>query len=256
VVLGIVVFGVVVVGGDDDGGGAGAAGVAACRAGAGSGAGGGGSLPVADAGAAVVVGVLMAGPAAGAGAAGGAVVAVGFAFGGAGRSVSRIMAVTEPKPMTNAATHASGIRTARRRSLARKERRPCSASPCSRAVPSTSWNPAGSVGASPSSVAPTGPVASSMSGTPLTCRTITTMQCSFPWSILRNRGCRAFVPATADFGLRPNPYWGEMRRAARFPPIRTRPGERGIGSQSGRGGLAFRIRYPPFAARLKLRPLE
>ena len=146
--LGVVVLGVVARGGDDDGGAA-AGGATAWRAGAGSGAGGGGvgSLPTAGALAAVVVGILMPGAAAGAGAAGGAVVAAGFAFGAAGWSASLIMAVTEPNPMTNAATHASGITTARRLTLPRKERRPASASLCPRTPPSPSWNAAGSVGA-------------------------------------------------------------------------------------------------------------
>ncbi len=175
VVVGVVVLGVVVLGGGDGGGGVSGA---SAWAGAGSGAGGGGvgSFATARARAALVGGVVMAGAAAGAGAAGGAVVGTGFASGGAGRSVSLSTAVTDPKPTSRAATHASGTKTARLPSLAKNERRPASwsgardspsASPCPRSAPSLLWSAVGSVGASLPSVSPPGSVASSMRGTPL-----------------------------------------------------------------------------------------
>jgi hypothetical protein len=103
-------------------------------------------------------------------------VGTGFVFDSAGRSPSLSTAVTEPKPTSNAATHASGSTTARRPILLKKEQRPFSssaasiesqwASPCSTGAPSVSRSAVGSVGA-PSASCAAGSVASSKSGTPL-----------------------------------------------------------------------------------------
>jgi hypothetical protein len=171
VVVGVVVG--TVVGGNDDGGGGDSdapAGGAASGAGAGSGAGGVGSLAPAAL-AALVGGVVMAGRE------GGAVVGTVFVSGRAGRSPSLSTAVMDPKPTRNAATHASGITTARPPILAKKERRPSSssaawidsrwASSCRRCAPSVSGCAAGLVGAPSASRCAAGSVASSTSGTPL-----------------------------------------------------------------------------------------
>jgi hypothetical protein len=170
-----VVVGVVagtVVGGDDDSGGDfdASAGGAASGAGAGSGAGGVGSLAIAAL-AALVGGIVMAGRE------GGAVVGTVFVSGGAGRSSSLSTAIMDPKPTRNAATHASGITTARPPILAKKVRRPSSssaasiasrsASSCRRRAPSVSGCAAGAVGAASASRCAAGSVASSTSGTPL-----------------------------------------------------------------------------------------
>lgn len=174
---GVDVVGVDVLGGSDDGG-AEVSGASSCGAGADSGGGGGsvGSLATARVLAALVGGVVTAGAEAGAGAGGRAVIGTGFASGAAGWSVSLSTAVTDPKPTSRAAAHASGSKTARSPSLATSERRPApwsgardspSASPCPRGVWSPSWSAVGSVGASTPSISPMGSVARSMCGTPL-----------------------------------------------------------------------------------------
>ena len=175
---GIVVLGVVVVtvAEDDDGGAGGpsdsparGAGAGAASADTGSGAGGGSSLCTA-APLAPVVGVM-------AGAEGGAVLGTGFASDCAGLSVSFITAVTDPKPTRNAATHASGSKTARPPILEEKERPPSSPaagsmhsrgpSSCRCGTPAASRRSAGSVGAPSALCSAIGSVASSRSATPL-----------------------------------------------------------------------------------------
>jgi hypothetical protein len=110
VVLGVVVV-TVVVGADDDGG----AGIGG-GAGTGSGAGtGGGWLSTAGPLASELGGVVTRGAATDGGATGGAVVGAGLVSDCAGRSPSLSRAVTDPKPTSSAATHASGSKTARLR---------------------------------------------------------------------------------------------------------------------------------------------
>jgi hypothetical protein len=153
VVLGVVVVTVV---GDDDGGGGSAAPARGAGAGAASGAGTGSGaagvgLLATVALAALVGGVVMTGRE------GVAVVGTGFASDCAGLSVSFITAVTDPKPTRNAATHASGSKTARPPIFEEKERPPSSsaansidsrwASSSRRGAPFVSPSVAGSVSA-------------------------------------------------------------------------------------------------------------
>ena len=108
---------------------------------------------------------------------GGAVVGTVFVSGRAGPSSSLSTAITDPKPTRNAATHASGITTARPPIREKRERRPSSssaasiasrwASSCRRRAPSVSGCAAGAVGAPSASRWAAGAVASSTSGTPL-----------------------------------------------------------------------------------------
>ena len=161
VVFGVVVFGVFVVTvvvGDDDDGGAGYSAASALGGGAGAGgagAGGAGSFSTAGLLGAGAGGVVTAGAAAGCGATGAAVVGTGLVSDCAGLSVSFITAVTDPKPMSSAATHASGSKTARPPNLANKERPSSSAagradsaamSSCRCGAPPASGGPMGSVG--------------------------------------------------------------------------------------------------------------
>jgi hypothetical protein len=121
VVLGVVV--VTVAGDVDDGGGRDSDPARGAGAGAGSGAGtsGVGSLAT-GALAALVGGVTMAGRE------GGAVVGTAFVSGCSGPLSSLRTAIIDAKPTRNAATHASGITTARPPILAKNERRPSSSS--------------------------------------------------------------------------------------------------------------------------------
>jgi hypothetical protein len=111
---------------------------------------------------------------------GGEVVGAGFVFGCPGPSVSLSTTVMDPKPTTNAATHASGITTARPPILAKNERRPSSSSAASTnsvsaprgcgasvGAPSASRWPTGWVDESGDSGSPTGSVTWSAGGTPL-----------------------------------------------------------------------------------------
>jgi len=150
----VVVFGIVlpvVVGGDDDGGGddddgAGDSDPPVCSAGAGAGSDGGGVGSFTAAFAALVGGVVMVGAVVD-----GEVVGTGFVFGCADRSVSQSTALTDPKPTRNAATHASGITTARPPIRAKKEGGPSSPSTASIDLGSAPSGCGASVGASSSS---------------------------------------------------------------------------------------------------------
>ena len=82
-------------------------------AGAGAGAGGGNSPSPAGPPAAELGGAVTAGAADDGGTTGAAVIGTGFVSDCAGSSPSLSTAVTVPKPMRNAATHASGSKTAR-----------------------------------------------------------------------------------------------------------------------------------------------
>jgi hypothetical protein len=111
------VFVVAVVVGDDDAVGAGDSAASALGGGAGAGgagAGGAGADPLSTAGPlGAGGGVVTAGAAADGGATGAAVVGAGSVSDCAGRSPSLSRTVTDPKPTSSAATHASEIQTAR-----------------------------------------------------------------------------------------------------------------------------------------------
>jgi hypothetical protein len=117
---GVVVFGVFVVTVvvDDDDGGAGDSAASALGGGAGAGGAGAGGAGVDSFSTAGLLGagaggVVTAGAAAGCGATGAAVVGAGSVSDCAGRSPSLSRTVTDPKPTSSAATHASEIKTAR-----------------------------------------------------------------------------------------------------------------------------------------------
>jgi len=160
------VFGVVVtvVVGDDDDGGAGdsdasALGGGAGAGGAGAGGAGTGSLSTAGPLGAGAGGVVTAGAAAGC-ATGAAVVGTGWVSDCAGRSPSLSRTVTDPKPTSSAATHASESKIAHLPMRWEKARRLSSSaagsvdsavkSSCRCGPPSASGGPMGSVGSSTS----------------------------------------------------------------------------------------------------------
>jgi hypothetical protein len=172
---GLVVFGVfvvtVVVGDDDDDGGAEGS-AASALGGAGAGGAGAGGAGAGDAGAdsfstagplgARAGGVVTAGAAAGCGTTGAAVVGTGLVSDCAGRSPSLRRRVTDPKPTSSAATHASENKTARLPRCEKERRLSSSAvSSVDSAVMSSCR-----CGAPPASGGPTGSVGSFTSGTP------------------------------------------------------------------------------------------